>query len=189
MTTRVCILVMTASLFSACGGDELSQVSGPSNRPQTLRPGAYWLHLRGVGISFDPAIPICENPLIVGGAAVTTEVTLATERRGWVARSAPGTVGNLLVAFSESDSNIAIIDITGSITGTALDMQYNIRDVASGVRVRLAGDTTVLAQLSGESGRGSMIATGLITGHITFTDKDGRVSTCTTILWDLISFS
>ncbi|HTM02517.1 MAG TPA: hypothetical protein VL173_03360 [Vicinamibacterales bacterium] len=189
MATRIFLLMMTASLCSACGGEALSQVSSPSTGPETLRPGSYWLHLRGPGISLDPAIPVCENPLIAGGAAVTTTVTLTTERSGWVARSAQATVGDLLVAFSEARSNIAVLSLTGSIGGTAVDMQYNDRDVASGVSIVIRGTGGGPAELSGESGRGSGIATGVVTGEITFTDAAGRVSTCATILWDLISFS
>jgi hypothetical protein len=181
--------MMTASLCSACGGDALSQVSSPSRDPETLRPGSYWLHLRGPGISLDPAIPVCEHPLIGGGAAVTTEVTLTTERSGWVARSAQATDGDLVVAFSEARSNIAVLSLTGSIGGTAVDMQYNDRDVATGVRIVISGTGGGPAELRGESGRGSGIATGVITGDVTFTDTTGRVSTCTTILWDLISSS
>lgn len=189
MAKRVLLLAVAVSVLSGCGGEGLSQVSAPSNELLTLRTGPYWLHLTGFAISNDPAVGICENPLITGGTIVTTEVVLSKEIGGWVARSAAGTPGDLSVGFSESGSTVAVVYLAGSISGTALDMQYNSRDAASGVRITVTGVNGGSAELNGDSGRGSTTASGVLEGRITFADKDGRVSTCTSIAWDLIPFS
>lgn len=124
----------------------------------------------------------------MGGTFITTTVDLAQEGNQLIGRSRADANGNLRIALLATESNFALTSFKGSSSGTAVDLQRSNLDIATGVRIDIRGVSGGAAELEGDSGRGSGMATGHITGAITFTDVDGRVSTCSRIDWDLIPF-
>jgi len=171
-------------LSLGCGG---ALPSSPLTAgPIDLRSGRYRLDLYGYAISFDPAIPPCENPYLQSGRlAARVEVDLTRASNQWVART-PRLIGDLELRLSAKDAGPAQSNLTGLISGSAPDMIDPAPFPPAG-RVHIRGETQGRwATLDGWTLPSGSFSSGKVFGDIRFSDSSGmNVSRCEAITWTL----
>src|SRR5688572_21238908 len=145
---------VAAAVVLVIGCDDATLPPGVAPTPPdsfrllALQPGPHWLHLVGFAYSTDSLYPPCEDYFLShGGTAIRTAFEIAKEGREWIGRSPAGSGGDLEFRFREIGSRVGGIDISGSMTGSAIDVPAPPR--SSAVRAWVQGTASPWATVEG----------------------------------------
>lgn len=177
----VAILVLAGA--AGCG----SSPAAPTSRI-LQGPGAYWLDMAGYAIAFNPEVPPCipERGNVLIAARVRIDVSL--DGGVWVGRT-QSEIGDLELRIRGDEEVAEGIEVSGSITGTAVDTTSVLPRrgflEAPDVSIKLAGVAGSAASARGVAERTGSHITGTMSGDIQFFNSLGSLSKCTAIVWSL----
>jgi hypothetical protein len=163
-----------------CGG-----ATAPSPEPSrlNLRAGPQLISFLAFAVSGDPQFPPC-TPIAVpaGGTSISTRVMLEQSGSEWIARSSPPAAGSLELRLHASGvSTLQGEVVEGTVRGFATDLGQQSREPVD-VTMRIGGQTGA-AVLDGYVERSLFLASGRISGSISFSDSQNAAATCTAVQW------
>jgi hypothetical protein len=191
MTRWRAAVVIAVVLATGCGNGQSSPPAlGPTTivplRPLALQPGPHFLQLIGFARSTDSQYPPCEDFFRShGGTAIRTALEITKEGDTWVGRSPEEATGHLELRFKEGGARISGVDISGGMTGSAIDMPAPPLFQSTGVRAWVQGTSGPWATVEGLGEFGVSFLRGRVSGDIRF--GDGEIpSRCTAVMWSLV---
>jgi hypothetical protein len=178
----VAVLVLAGT--AGCG----SSPAGPTSRI-LQGPGAYLLDLNGYSSFFsNPPVPPCIAEIGNVLVSVRVRVDVSLEGGVWVGRT-PAAIGDLELRIRDGEEVADGIEVSGSITGTAVDTTSVLPRraflEAPDVSISLAGAAASAASAEGLAERTERQITGTMSGDIQFFNSLGSRARCTAIVWGL----
>jgi hypothetical protein len=171
--------LVSLALFAVTGCGHASPLPpDPPEGPRALEEGSYSALFFGAPL----CTPSSRPP---GGTQISTNLIAKVESGGWVARTAPGTPGSVvLVLRLQGSSSATTPSVQGSIAGSTPDLGLpGILD-PNGVTVSFGSTPSETVNVTGVL-YGTHILSGRLTGNILFADSSTSSKTCADAAWSL----
>lgn len=177
-------VLVAAVAIAGCGhGTSPSPSPSQASNRLNLQAGPQLISFLAFGTSRDPQFLPC-TPIAVpaGGTSVATRVMLEQSGSEWIARSSPPSAGTLEIRLRGSGvSGLQGEGVEGTVRGVAVDLGQQFREPVD-VTIRVGGPTGAAA-LDGYVERALLLASGRISGSISFSDSQNATATCTAVQW------